>query len=175
MLRRYPYALACLVAFGLVLSAAPASAGPKNRQGSPASPQVSVSWVSGPTLPFDATRWDGELYKPTKRVYFLGFRRTDGSTDGSVWYYDAVAHTFNDTGVDMPVPVSNYQIAALTDPSGLGFYIFGGRDATGVIVNTVQAYYPATNTTAVVTSDPWPGTTPSGCVSLPATGVATVA
>jgi hypothetical protein len=38
----------------------------------------------------------------------------------------------------------------------------------------VQVYYPATNTAAEITTDPWPGTTPSGCISLPAMGVAVV-
>jgi hypothetical protein len=80
--------------------------------------------------------------------------------------------------MDMPVPVSNYQIAALTDSTGLGFYVIGGRDdpgnivTTGLgfyviggrddpgnIVTTVQVYYPATNTTAVIGTDPWPGKT----------------
>jgi len=108
----------------------------------------------------------------TRRVYFLGFRTFTGATDGSVWYYDTASRTYTDTGIDMPVPVSNYGIAALNDATGLGFYIFGRRDANANIVTTVQVYYPATNTTAVITSDPWPGKTPSGCVSLPAMGVA---
>ena len=73
----------------------------------------------------------------------------------------------------MPVPVSNYGIAALTDKNGLGFYIFGGREGDGTITDAVQVFYPATGATAVLT-DPWPGTSPSGCVSLPAMGVATV-
>jgi hypothetical protein len=74
----------------------------------------------------------------------------------------------------MPTPISNYGIAPLTDANGLGFYVFGGRDGNASIITTVQAYYPASNTTAVISTDPWPGTTPSGCVSLPAMGVAVV-
>jgi hypothetical protein len=74
----------------------------------------------------------------------------------------------------MPVPISNYQIAALQDPHGLGLYVFGGRDANGAIITTVQVFYPDTNQTRVINSDPWPGTTPSACVSLPAMGVAVV-
>src|SRR5262249_3035388 len=46
--------------------------------------------------------------------------------------------------------------------------------ANGDIIKTVQVYYPKTNKAMVVKSDPWPGTTPSKCISLPATGVATV-
>jgi hypothetical protein len=133
-----------------------------------------VFFIRGPSSPFSGTRFDGELYAATNRVYFLGFRTTGGATDGSVWYYDIASKSYTNTGVTMPVPVSNYGIAALTDPTGLGFYIFGGRDANANIVTTVQAYYPATNTTAVISSDPWPGTTPSHCVSLPAMGVAVV-
>ncbi len=71
----------------------------------------------------------------------------------------------------MPVPVSDYGIVALKDSEGLGYYIFGGRDAKGDIVTTVQAYYPVTNETRLFDEDPWPGTTPAGCVSLPAMGV----
>jgi hypothetical protein len=133
---------------------------------------AAVFFARGPSSTFAGTRFDGELYSPTKRIYFLGFRTTGGATDGSVWYYDIAAKTYTDTGVDMPVPISNYGIAALNDATGLGFYLFGGRDNVGNIITTVQAYYPATNTTAVITTDPWPGTTPSGCVSLPGMGVA---
>src|SRR5439155_14826342 len=68
-----------------------------------------------------------------------------------------------------------YGFAALHDPPGLGLYIFGGRDNNGIIVDTVQVYYPATNTASIVATDPWPGRSPSNCVTLPAMGVATVA
>jgi len=165
------------LAVGLVATvwAIPGQAQPRSHR----SPLTSVTWTFGAPIPFGgggATRFDGELYAPANRVYFLGFRAADNSTDGSIWYYDTVARTYTDTGIDMPVPVSNYQISALTDASGrLGFYIFGGRDNLGNIVTTVQVFFPATMTTGVVTSDPWPGTTPSACVSLPAMGVATAA
>jgi len=142
--------------------------------------QVATKWKLGPPITFGApmagaTRFDGELYKPTNRVFFLGFRQSDNSTSGEVWYYDVATKTYVDTGVAMPVPVTNYQIAPLKDATGtLGFYIFGGRDTAGNIVTTTQAYFPATNTTAIDAADPWPGTTPSACVSLPGMGVATV-
>jgi len=137
-------------------------------------PQVSVSWKFGPSSTFAATRFDGEYYAPTKRIYFLGFRTTGDATDGSIWYFDVATKTYVDTGTDMPVPVSNYQIAPLNDANGLGFYIFGGRDSLAQIVTDVQVFYPATGVTADVTTDPWPGTTPPGCVSLPANGVAVI-
>src|SRR4029077_4919549 len=82
-------------------------------------------------------------------------------------------HTYVDTGVDMPIPISNYEISALRDAHGLGLYVFGGRDNNGDIIKAVQVYYPSDNTTRLLTHDPWPGTTPSACVSLPGMGVAT--
>jgi len=133
---------------------------------------VAITFKHGKPSTFAGTRFDGEYVASLKRVYFLGFRDINNATDGSIWYYDTVAKTYTDTGLDMPVPVSNYGIAALTDSRGLGLYIFGGRDDAGNIVTNVQAYYPDTNTTRQFTHDPWPGTTPAGCVSLPAMGVA---
>jgi len=138
---------------------------------------VPVTFKEGKPITFGvgpgATRFDGQFYEAKNRIYFLGFREADDSTSGEVWYYDVLLKKYKDTGVAMPVPVSNYQIAALTDASGkLGFYIFGGRDANAAIVTTVQAYYPKSNTTKVFNSDSWPGTTPSACISLPAMGVA---
>ena len=60
--------------------------------------------------------------------------------------------------MDMPVPVSNYTIAKLTDGTGVGLYIFGGRDIAGLCTTTVQVYYPDTNSTAVIATDPFAGT-----------------
>lgn len=170
MRRTYARAFVGVLVLGLVMAAGPAGA--QSRKDVPA---LTVSWANGPTAPFSATRFDGALVNG--KVYFLGFRNVVGgvdTTDGSVWSFDVATRTYADTGVDMKAPVSNYQIAVLQDATGTGLYIFGGRDATGVILNTTQVYYPATNQTRVVNSDPWPGTTPSGCISLPAMGVATV-
>jgi len=155
-----------LAVVGLVASAGPAFG--------TQSPLKNVTWTEGNPSPFAGTRLDGQYDKANKRIYVLGYRLVDGSTNGEVWYYDVASKTYVDTGVAMPVPVSNYEIAALTDPTGLGFYVFGGRDSLGSLITTVQVYYPGTNTTAVISSDPWPGTTPSSCVSLPANAVATV-
>jgi len=164
--RRYVLGAAAVVALAL---AAFASASSQKTA------VVPIKFKEGPAAPFAATRFDGEYNAAQKRIYFTGFRAGDDSTDGSVWYYDTVAKTYVDTGVDMPVPVSNYQIAALTDSSGkLGYYLFGGRDANATISTTVQAYFPATNTAATFDKDPWPGMTPSGCPSLPAKGVGVV-
>ena len=113
-------------------------------------------WVYSTDLPAVAVRSDTEFYNG--KMYMLGYR-TDGAgtTDGSVWVYDAALNTWSDTGVDMPVPVSNYTIAKLTDGTGVGLYIFGGRDSAGACTDAVQVYYPDTNTTAAIATDPWTG------------------
>jgi len=156
-----------LMAGALVLSGVSAVAAP------PAGP--SVDWKFGPSSPFGGTRFDGEYVADQERIYFLGFRTFLDATDGSIWYLDGLAQsapTYVDTGIDMPVAVSNYQVAPLTDENGLGLYVISGRDATPTVVNAVQVYYPDTNTTDIIESDPWPGQSPSGCPTLPAMGVA---
>src|SRR5712691_7958001 len=166
---RFVRGVALAAALAVAVTAGPAFA---------RSSTVPVTFKEGKAFPFGgpgATRFDGQLYKTTNRIYFLGFRQQDNTTSGEVWYYDVVLKKYKDAGVAMPVAVSNYGIAALTDASGkLGFYIFGGRtdDNGGTIVTDVHAYFPATNKTKLISSDPWPGTTPSACVSLPAMGVA---
>lgn len=112
-------------------------------------------WVYSADLPATAVRFDTEFYNG--KMYLLGYR-TGTATDGSVWMYDASLNTWSDTGVDMPVPVSNYTIAKLTDANGVGLYVFGGRDSAGACTTTVQVYYPDTNTTATLATDAWSGT-----------------
>jgi hypothetical protein len=166
MRMRLARGLSIVIAMGLVFSGSVALA-------AGSSPAVNLNWKSGTPSPFAGTRFDGAVVNGN--VYFLGFRAGDDSTDGSVWVYDIAAKTYTDTGVDMPTPLSNYSVAVLTDNKGTGLYQFGGRDANGQIITTVQAYYPATNSTKSFLGDPWPGKTPSACVSLPAMGVAVVA
>ena len=166
MKKRYARGFGLAIAMGLVLSGGAALAGGT-------SPAVAVKWKAGKDFPSTATRFDGAVVNG--KVYFLGFRVDDtGTTDGSIWSYDIKSGKYTDTKVDMPTPISNYSIAVLKDKTGTGLYTFGGRDANGKIIKTVQVYYPATNKAMVVKSDPWPGTTPSKCVSLPGTGVAVV-
>jgi hypothetical protein len=157
----------------LVATALPAFAG-SSRHDRSARPDATVRWTIGADFTVGGTRFDGVYVSNTGLVYFLGFRTFTDATDGSIWTYDPATQTYADTGVDMPVPISNYGIAALQDSRGLGLYVFGGRSSTGEILTTVQAYYPALNRAQVISSDPWPGTTPAGCVSLPAMGVAVV-
>ena len=169
-------ALGIAIAMALVVSGGTALAHPAAKgAAAPGKVLASVKWKAGADSTFAGTRFDGQLDSENNRVYFLGFRTTADVTDGSVWYYDVATKTYVDTGVDMPTPISNYQIAALTNANGLGLYLFGGRDANAQIVTDVQVYYPATNTVKKIKTDPWPGTTPSGCPSLPAMGVAVVA
>ena len=170
MSRRHLLSLVAVFTLAAALSSLPASAQPKAK----ANPLATVNWTLGPPAPFNGARFDGGYVAANGRVYFLGFRTDGDATDGSVWYYDVAAGTYTDTGVDMPVPVSNYEVAVLRDRVGVGLYIFGGRDANAQITNATQVYYPGRNIARVVTTDPWPGTTPSGCVSLPAMGVATI-
>lgn len=163
---RYFHGLGLLVAVAMLIPAGPALGAQ--------APQRNVNWTEATPIPFGATRFDVAVDPSTKRAYFLGFRDVNNNTSGEVWYYDIVAKTYNDTGVAMPVPVSNYTVARLNDPNGLGFYIFGGRSQAGLIIRDTQVYYPATNTAVDVASDPYPAQSPSGCVPLPAQGVAVV-
>jgi hypothetical protein len=126
------------------------------------------TWTTAPDAPFQFTRFDGEYSLQNGFVYFLGGRLPDNSTDGSVWSYDPVSGSYADTGVDMPVPISNYQIARVNDSGGNELLmIFGGRDNNGVVVNTVQGYNPVTNATVDFTAtDPYPELTSPGAVEV---------
>ena len=130
------------------------------------------TWQMGPS--FDATligcpvgngfaRITGAYYQPQNRVYFLGARCEDNATYGSIFYFDLTTRIYADTGVDIPVPVSNYIIAIVPDDgagNGPGLYIVGGRTNDGGQTDAVQVYYPDTNTAAVIASDPFPPATP---------------
>jgi hypothetical protein len=126
-------------------------------------------WTAAPDASFQFWRFDAEYSPTTSKVFFLGGRLSDGSTDGSVWSYDPVTGAYADTGVDMPVPVSNYNIARVTDGSGNELLmIFGGRDNAGISTNNVQGYDPVANATVTFTAtDPYPElTSPGGVVAV---------
>jgi len=134
-------------------------------------PALAQGWAPGPTLPIAATRFDAEYHNG--RIYFLGGRDADDATFGNILALDLATATFANTGAEVPVPVSNYSIAPLQDQTGLGFYLFGGRDELARVITDVQVYYPDENQAFRVASDPYPGTTDQfGCVTLPAMGVA---
>jgi len=164
MSMRLARGVSAAIAVGLVLAGGVAQADDST------APAVDIGWKMGKEFPTGATRFDGATVGD--RVYFLGFRLADNSTDGSIWYYDTKKDKYVDTKVDMAVPVSNYAIAVLEDKTGTGLYTFGGRDNPGETTTVVQAFYPDTGKTKVFDKDKWPGMTPSDCVSLPATGVA---
>jgi len=120
-------------------------------------------WTAGPSSTFHFWRFDGEYFPATGKVYFLGGRLTDLSTDGTVWSFDPVAGTYASTGATMPTPISNYDVCMLEDdynlPAGdtYGLYIFAGRVNSGANTNVVQAYYPISNMVRTITTDPFPG------------------
>jgi len=129
------------------------------------------NWIFGPTLPFGYSRFDGEFYPPTGQVYFLGGRMPDGTTSGEIWSFDPVAGTFTDEGLAMEVPVSNYTVTLLKDPTGpdsLALYVVAGRRGDGTYLNALQVYYPISGL-AMSTSDPYPGRI-AGKVVMPGHG-----
>jgi len=132
----------------------------------PATP-LYETWQTAPNAPFAFTRFDAESSLETGLVYFLGGRLADSNTDGSVWSFDPETGVYTDTLVDLPVPISNYEIARLVDGGGAEvFVLFGGRPAAGGVVATVQGYYPSTNTTTLFGSDPYPFATAPGGVAV---------
>ncbi|HDR00521.1 MAG TPA: hypothetical protein ENN51_09610 [candidate division WOR-3 bacterium] len=122
------------------------------------------SWQSGPQSPFAYGRFDGEYFPGTGKVYFLGGRIGNSTTLGRIWSYDPQAGTYADQGLDMPKTVSNYDICLLRDdhdlPGGdtFGLYIVGGRyDQAPNYTDSVQVYYPQSNTARILDTDLFPG------------------
>jgi len=154
-----------LVLLAVLALAVPAYAAPAP---APAAPAF-VPWQTATDAPFAFWRFDGEYSLSTNKVYFLGGRLGDAtsSTDGSIWSFDPETGVYADTGIDMPVPVSNYEIARLFDLLGNEYLvIFGGRNGAGTVVTTVQAYIPSANITGTFASDPYPVATSPGAVAV---------
>lgn len=126
---------------------------------------LAQGWQAGPQTGFTYWRLDGEYFPGTGKVYFLGGRLSDGNTDGSIWSFDPVGQTYVDVGVDLPKPISNYDITLLRDDYDLaagdtyGLYIVGGRLSVSPNngTDTVQVYYPVSNRARVLPTDAWPG------------------
>jgi hypothetical protein len=110
------------------------------------SPEWGGHWFDGAVSDFSFTRFDGGYFLPNNKVYFMGGRLADGTTNGRVWAMNLPAFTYTDKGIDLVTPVSNYTMNLLEDATGFGFYIFCGRNSVGTQVDSVQIYYPVTNT-----------------------------
>jgi hypothetical protein len=91
--------------------------------------------------PFNFWRFDAEDVPTLNRIYVLGGRLPDLTTDGSVWSFTVgFPGSWTFTGTTLDTPVSNYDIARLNDENGLGLYVFSGRSGTGTITTAVQVY-----------------------------------
>uniref|UniRef100_A0A7C4GAN7 T9SS C-terminal target domain-containing protein n=1 Tax=candidate division WOR-3 bacterium TaxID=2052148 RepID=A0A7C4GAN7_UNCW3 len=122
------------------------------------------AWTNGPQSPFAYTRFDGEYFPGTAKVYFLGGRIGNATTRPDIYSYTPLTGVYADVGVDMPLAVSNYDICLLRDdhdlPNGdtFGLYIVGGRyDIAPNYTDSIQVYYPVSNTAMKLPSDPFPG------------------
>lgn len=105
-------------------------------------------------------RFSGHFYEDDNLIYFLGGRRESNDTTGAIFTFDPETGTYANTGATMPNPVSNYFISQIDDDgagNGPGLYVVGGRLGTGINTDAVQVYYPDTNTTQTIASDPVPG------------------
>ena len=108
MSMRIARGVSAAIAVGLVMAGGVAQADVST------APAVDISWKTGKAFPGDgATRFDGE--NVDGKVYFLGFRKADNSTDGSIWYYDIKKKKYTDTKDDMAVPISNYTVGVAAD------------------------------------------------------------
>jgi hypothetical protein len=123
---------------------------------------IAQRWVTpAETTNFRYTRFDGEYFPGTGKVYFMGGRLYDATTTGAIWSFDPSTRTYANTGAAMPAPISNYDICLLRDnysaTDTFGLYVVGSRNGAGVNIDTVQVYYPKSNTTRIVTTDSFPG------------------
>ncbi len=128
----------------------------------------SGTWQMGPNLDTSVlgctagnglARYTGNYYPEQDRVYFLGGRCEDNNTTGAVFYFDPVTQLYNTTGTTLTTPVSNYQLVRIDNDGrgdGPGLYVIGGRTGSGGQTGDVQVYYPNSNTTEVIATDPFP-------------------
>ncbi len=101
---------------------------------------VGGAWTYGPETPFAFTRFDGGYSPFDGKIYFLGGRLADLSTDGSVWSFDPRSGVWTDTGDDMTTPISNYQVSLYEHPEGPMLLAICGRMADGTVTDSVQFY-----------------------------------
>jgi hypothetical protein len=125
---------------------------------------VGQAWQNGPESPFAYTRFDGEYFPGTAKVYFLGGRFGTSTTLPDIYSYTPSTDSYADVGTNMPLAVSNYDVCLLRDdynPTNgdtFGLYIIGGRiDAAPNYIDSIQVYYPTSDTAVVMQTDAFPG------------------
>jgi len=101
----------------------------------------------------DWYRGDAEYFAGTGLAYFLG-GRTGTPTDGSIFSFNPVGQTCADTGLDMPVPISNYTIVPLNNGTADVLCTFGGRDANAGYSTAVQCFDPIAGAVSTVSTLP---------------------
>jgi uncharacterized repeat protein (TIGR01451 family) len=115
-----------------------------------------AEWVEISPLPTgckDWTRFDGEYFAPTEKVYFMGGR--NGTVfEGNIMSYDPATNTCADTGVAMIEAVANYTIIPLNNGSADLLCTFGGNYTTTNASDKVQCYDPLANTITQVSTLP---------------------
>ncbi len=122
------------------------------------------AWQNGPQSSFAYCRFDGEYFPGTAKVYFLGGRFGTSTTLGDIYSYTPSSGEYADVGTNMPLAVSNYDVCLLRDnhdlPNGdtFGLYVVGGRiDAAPNYIDSVQVYYPRSNSAVMMHTDAFPG------------------
>jgi len=122
------------------------------------------SWQNGPQSSFAYCRFDGEYFPGTAKVYFLGGRFGTSTTLPDIYSYTPSTDSYADVGTNMPLAVSNYDVCLLRDNYNLsggdtfGLYIIGGRiDAAPNYIDSIQVYYPISDTAVVMHTDAFPG------------------
>jgi len=115
----------------------------------------------------DWYRGDAEYFAGTGLAYFLG-GRTGTPTDGSIFSFNPVGQTCADTGLDMPVPISNYTVVPLNIGGVDWLCTFGGRNSAGAMILTTQCYDPMSNTTTTLADLPsvWNSYLPGGAAVI---------
>jgi len=118
-------------------------------------------WMDGTDPCFNWTRYDAEFYPGTGLIYVLG-GRSESLTYGDIYSYDPETGACQDTGANMPVPISNYTVNLVNNGTTEVLCTFGGRTSSGATTLAVQCYNPTTNTATQVTTLPtaWTGFTP---------------
>ena len=108
----------------------------------------------------DWRRYDGEYFADTGKIYFLGGRTELDKNPSTlemfpdIYAFDPALGLCTDTGIDMPVTISNYTIVPLEIDGADVLCTFGGYDLTGHATAAVQCYDPLANTVSQPTTLP---------------------